>query len=287
MPEVPILPGLDALAARYDGFLLDSWGVLQNGVAPLAGANDCLAALKQRGKRLVILSNSARRASVVAGELAAVGVAMAHVDAVLTGGEAAWQALQSRKDESHQNLGRKCFYLGSRRSASLLDGLALDLTSDIAAASFILCTSPPDGGLMDAARAQLELASARGLTMLCANPDLTAFHGEEQRACAGEVARIYEVLGGHVIYHGKPHAPFYRMAQSAMAGIPPARILAVGDAFATDFAGAAGAGLDALLVMSGIHRDELPAGSKQPARLAALCGKTGFWPVAAVQHFTW
>ena len=39
------------VAERYDGLLLDLWGVLHNGKAPFPGVIDCLTRLKSAGKR--------------------------------------------------------------------------------------------------------------------------------------------------------------------------------------------------------------------------------------------
>src|SRR6185503_15783687 len=59
--SVPILPGLARLAERYDGFILDLWGTIHDGLRPWAGAVECLAELKRRGKRVLLLSNAPRR----------------------------------------------------------------------------------------------------------------------------------------------------------------------------------------------------------------------------------
>src|SRR3546814_15164155 len=57
--------GLREIASAYDGYLVDPWGTVHNGVAPLHGAPECLAALKQAGKRVCLLSNAPPAASPV------------------------------------------------------------------------------------------------------------------------------------------------------------------------------------------------------------------------------
>jgi ribonucleotide monophosphatase NagD (HAD superfamily) len=82
---------------------------------------------------------------------------------------------------------------------------------------------------------------ARGLTMLCANPDLVVHRGERLVYCAGSLAEAYEKLGGKVIYYGKPHLPVYESALAqltALLGHAPKRPLAVGDGLLTDIKGA-------------------------------------------------
>ena len=66
---------------------------------------------------------------------------------------------------------------------------------------------------------ELAAMRARGLTMLCANPDLVVHRGERLVYCAGALAQAYEAMGGAVIYYGKPHLPVYESALAA-AGRP-------------------------------------------------------------------
>ena len=56
-----ILESLAPIADRYDGFVLDLWGVVHDGRKPYPGVLDGLAELKARGKRVVFLTNAPRR----------------------------------------------------------------------------------------------------------------------------------------------------------------------------------------------------------------------------------
>jgi HAD superfamily hydrolase (TIGR01459 family) len=101
---------------------------------------------------------------------------------------------------------------------------------------------------------ELEAMRARGLVMLCANPDLVVHRGERLVYCAGSLAQAYEALGGAVIYYGKPHRPIYDSALAAAGN--PKRPLAVGDGLLTDIRGANAAGLEALFIADGVHGEE-------------------------------
>ena len=103
--------------------------------------------------------------------------------------------------------------------------------------------------------ARLEAMKARGLTMLCANPDLVVHRGEKLVYCAGSLAQAYEGMGGDVIYYGKPHLPVYAAALAA-AGHPK-RPLAVGDGLYTDIRGANAAKLDVLFIADGVHGEDI------------------------------
>ena len=110
--------------------------------------------------------------------------------------------------------------------------------------------------------------------------------------CAGAVGVVYEDLGGDVYWAGKPHAPAYTMAFEVASGVTgrrvaPAEVLAIGDAVATDIAGAAAAGIDALFIAGGIHRAAaMPAGAiEQQALTALFTGSSS--PVAAASALVW
>jgi ribonucleotide monophosphatase NagD (HAD superfamily) len=91
-------------------------------------------------------------------------------------------------------------------------------------------------------------------------------------------------MGGEPVCAGKPFAPIYERAlllAGAYRGGPAAknRVLAIGDAFATDIAGAAGQGIDALMVTDGIHRDELhDAGVFDDGAFARLAAEANLKP---------
>src|SRR4051794_27404171 len=64
-PRMRYLTGFAPLAEAFDGFILDLWGVIHDGVTPYPGAIDCLARLRATGKPTVMLSNVPRRAASV------------------------------------------------------------------------------------------------------------------------------------------------------------------------------------------------------------------------------
>jgi HAD superfamily hydrolase (TIGR01459 family) len=126
----------------------------------------------------------------------------------------------------------------------------------------------------------LAAAQARGLDLLCANPDVVVRVGERLIWCAGAVANAYAALGGAAIMAGKPHPPIYRLAETEIrarrGALDKSRILAIGDGAATDAAGANRFGIDVLFVASGIHRDAMaPDGRLSPDGVAAALATAG------------
>ncbi|HEX6979316.1 MAG TPA: TIGR01459 family HAD-type hydrolase [Alphaproteobacteria bacterium] len=288
----PVIPGLSAVADRYDAFIVDLWGCVHNGVTPFPGAVDALKHLKAAGKRVLLLSNAPRRASIIEGQLAAnFGIDAVLYDAVLTSGEVAWQSLNRRDDAEHARLGRRAFHIGPERDLNMFDGNDLVRVDDIGSADFVLSTGPNDDTLDVAAHeALLREARRRGLPLVCANPDLEVLRGETRLICAGALAQRYEELGGDVIYHGKPHAVTYRAAMPLLGNPAPDRTLGIGDGLRTDIQGAVNAGIHSAFIPGGIHGKELGiAMGEAPAaeRVAALLAQFGLRPTYILPGLRW
>ncbi len=291
---VKLLPGISALSGDYDDFILDLWGVVHDGVTPYPGAVDCLRKLREAGKGVVMLSNAPRRAQTVIERMEEMDIGRALYDHVVSSGELAYRALKKRDDPWHARLGRKCFHVGPARDIGILEGLDLEMVSTPEEAGFVLNTGPwrDEEKLEDYDRV-LGLCAGRGLAMVCANPDLEVIRGGKRIICAGALAAHYETLGGDVYYHGKPHAPAYEACLALLAmgrESDGRRVLGVGDSLRTDIAGAEAAGLDSVLVTSGIHARELGldfAEQPDPVRLSETCRRAGHLPVAAITAFIW
>jgi HAD superfamily hydrolase (TIGR01459 family) len=282
---VKFLTGFTEIAGEYDGFILDLWGVVHDGVNPIPGAPECLERLHQAGKHCVLLSNAPRRSEVIARQLTKMGIPTAHYTGVMTSGEASHIVLRDRPDAWYKALGDRVFHLGPERDRNLVDGLDLVAVDDPAAATFVLNTGPDH--LADPAEAPsydplLERCAERQLPMICANPDLEVIRGGVRVLCAGTLALRYLEMGGDVRMLGKPDPRIYDPVLE-MLDLPKARVLAVGDALRTDIAGAAAIGVDSCWVLGGLHGEHL-GDDKQITEEAE---RAGLAPVAAIQHLIW
>lgn len=280
------LNGFGEIADDYDGFILDIWGVIHNGVAPIEGAPDCLERLSRTGKPIVLLSNAPRRAAVVGRQLARMGIPPTNYTGIMTSGEASYLLLRDRPDDWSRGLGNRMFYLGPDRDLGLTEELDLARVDDPAQASFILNTGPDHlAPVEDASRYDplLERCAAARLPMICTNPDLEVIVGGQRVFCAGTLAVRYEDLGGEAKMLGKPDPAVYRPVLD-MLGVAGHRVLAVGDALRTDIAGATAAGLDSCWVLGGLHGEHL---GEDPAAITAEAARAGLAPVAALRHLVW
>ena len=280
------LDGFAAIAGEYDGFVLDLWGVVHDGVAPLPGAAECLRQIEAAGKRVVLLSNAPRRATVVAAQLGEMGIGDALYDGVMTSGEASHLMLRDRPDDWYRGLGDRMFYIGPKRDLGLTAGLPITAVDDPADATFVLNTGPDH--LADPSKLAdfdpvLERCARHGLRMVCANPDLEVIRGGVRVLCAGALAMRYRHMGGDVRMLGKPDPAVYGPVLE-MLGLPKDRVLAVGDALRTDIAGASAAGLQSCWVLGGLHLEEL---GEDQAAIAAAAASAGLAPVATIPRLVW
>ena len=274
------------LAAEYDGFIVDLWGVVHDGIVPYDGAADCLRQLRAAGKRVVLLSNAPRRVRLVREGLRGMGLPDDSYEGILTSGEATRTALLERTDPWIASLGRHVLHLGPDKDRNLFEGLDLDIVEDPARADFLLNTGPNDDADDSGPDSYLPLlkdCAARGLPMLCANPDLEIVRGGRRIICAGLLARFYEQYGGAVRLLGKPHPEVYEIV-CRMLDLPRSRMLAVGDALATDIAGARAAGIESCWVLGGIHAEMI---GDNMALAESEAAAAGLAPIATVPAFRW
>lgn len=292
MTEHPLLlDRLSEIAERYDGFIVDLWGVLHDGVTAFPAALDCLAALRARGKRVAILSNAPRRVDAVIERNRVLGITEAHFDAVLSSGEETWQFLKRRCDDWYRALGPGCFHLGPDRDQGMLDGLDYDIVATLQQADFVLTTGAHHGdSRVEDYQDLLEHALKRELPMICANPDREVIRGGRREICAGAIAEHYRDMGAPVRFHGKPDRSVYRTTLELLGLSDQARVLGIGDSLRTDVAGAQAAGFDSLFVLGGIHAETLGVEDGKlplPDRLVQLFAESAFAPTASMATLHW
>lgn len=289
--ETPIalVPGLSALASRYDLILCDVWGVIHNGVAAFMPAVEALARFRQQGGVVILVSNAPRPGAVIVEQLDRLAVLREAYDTIVTSGDITRDMMAGRP-------AGVVHHLGPPRDLPVFDGMPLRLGT-IEEADYVVCTGLDDDERDTIAdyRGRLERIRSRDLWMICANPDLVVERGHRLIPCAGAIAAAYEDLGGEVFWAGKPHRPIYEAALRRAAelregrAVPAERVLAVGDAIRTDIAGAEAFGIDSLFIASGIHGRELELGSTPltSPRVSAWAAGQTVRPRAVAERLLW
>jgi HAD superfamily hydrolase (TIGR01459 family) len=249
------LGGLSEIAGRYDVLLCDVWGVIHNGRESFPDACAALSRFRAEVGPVILISNAPRPAPPIVEQLDSLAVPRAAWTRLITSGDATRDLLAAQGSPA-------VWAIGPERDNVLYDGLGLSLCEPDTAA-FICVTGPFDDESDEPGdyRDRFVACVARGLPLICANPDIVVQRGDKLIYCAGALAQLYESLGGQVIMAGKPYAPIYQMALAAAAkelGRPVdlRRVLCVGDGLPTDIRGANAQGLDVLFVANGIHGAE-------------------------------
>ena len=290
-PRIERLSGIATIADRYDGVILDLWGVIHDGEKLYPGVEEALANLRAAGKVICMLSNAPRRPAGVIAKLEGMGLPRDAYDHILTSGEASHDAMLHREDDWHAALGPRLFHLGPERDRDVFEDLPYEVVATPEEADFVVNTGIDDFSetLADYEDILRRCADAR-LPMLCANPDLVVMVGPIMAICAGTLAARYQEMGGDVRQHGKPLAPVYDRCLKLMGLSDKRRILAVGDSLRTDIAGANAAGIDCALAACGIHAEELLAGWGETGdmdRLYAAVKAIGPQPTYVIPSLRW
>lgn len=280
--------GLREIADRFDCLLLDQWGALHDGRQVFPSARDCVEGLRAAGKRVLILSNSGKRADENIRRLAKLGLPRSAYDALLTSGEAAWLGLRSRTEPPFSDLGRRCLLVTRGPDPSIVDGLDLEVVADVAAADFIFLAGVDDRRAEpESWRSLFAEAVQRRLPMLCANPDLTMFAATGLVPAPGALGQFYESLGGQVHYIGKPHAPIFAAALRALGSPAAGRVLVVGDSVDHDILGGNRAGMLTALIASGVHAAKLTAATDLAEAVQRLAPDSAHLPHWILSDLRW
>lgn len=244
---------LAALAGRYGTFLVDQFGVLHDGSAPYAGAVEALLRLREAGGRIMLVSNSGRRAASNEERLRRLGFPEGAWDLFLSSGEVAWRIFSGLEEEARLVPGTRCLLIAREGDRTAIEGLQLEPVEDGARAGLVLIAgSEGDRFPLDHYRSLVEPAARAGVPCVCTNPDKVMLTASGPRFGAGRIAELYEELGGAVRWIGKPYPEIYRAALASLGNPPDGSVLCVGDSVEHDITGARQAGLASALVRSGI-----------------------------------
>ncbi|KAJ4723774.1 Haloacid dehalogenase-like hydrolase (HAD) superfamily protein [Melia azedarach] len=281
-------------------WFLDQFGVLHDGKQPYPGAISTLEKLANTGAKMVVISNSSRRASTTIEKLKSLGFDPSLFVGAITSGELTHQYLQRRDDAWFAALGRSCIHMTwSDRGAISLEGLGLQVVENVEEADFILAHGTealglPSGAACPTSLEDLEkilgLCAAKKIPMVVANPDYVTVEARALRVMPGTLASKFEKLGGEVKWMGKPDKIIYKSAM-AMVGVDASDSIAVGDSLHHDIKGANAAGIQSLFITGGIHATELGLGSygevADLSSVQTLASKFDAYPSYVLPAFTW
>ncbi|KAL8517879.1 hypothetical protein ACS0TY_009261 [Phlomoides rotata] len=302
LKQFQTINGLQHLAEgrRFKAWFLDQFGVLHDGKQPYPGAITTLEKLASCGSKMVIISNSSRRASTTIEKISSLGFNPALFLGAITSGELTHQYLLRRDDPWFAALGNYCIHMTwSDRGAISLEGLGIQVVDNVEEAEFILAHGTEALGLpsgealpktLEELNRVLGQCAAKKIPMVVANPDFVTVEARALRVMPGTLAATYEKLGGEVKWMGKPGEIIYESAM-AMAGVDAADCIAVGDSLHHDIKGANIAGISSAFITGGIHATELGLGefgeTAADSSVTSLATKYEAFPTYVLPSFTW
>lgn len=228
----------------YDTLLLDLDGVVYLGRHAVPGAPEALEAARGRGARLAYVTNNASRTpAAIAAHLRELGVAASAAD-VVTSAQAAARVVAERVPPGSNVL----VVGGSGLRLAVRDRGLRPVTTALEAPAAVVQGIAP--GLSYELLAEGALAVRQGALFVASNGDSTMPTGRGELPGNGSMVRVIATATGvEPVYAGKPDPPLHR---ESMIRTGARRPLVVGDRLDTDIEGATNAGVDSVVVLTGV-----------------------------------
>lgn len=255
------------LLTRYEGVLLDAYGVLVGDEAALPGAAALIDWLNDHGKPYLVVTNSASRLpETAARRYAGFGLDIPP-NRILTSG-----SLLEGHFRTHHLIDARCVVLGpedSRTYVARAGGHVVGPTETFDA--LVICDEKgfPFLETVDAVLTALFTLIDSGRTphLVLPNPDLIYPTGRGYGLTAGSIALMIEAALA-LRYPARRDLRFHRLGKpepaifaAAVARLGTRRLVMIGDQLETDVRGARALGLDAVWLQGGVSA-ELPADAR-------------------------
>ena len=252
-----------------DAVLSDLDGVVYAGPGPLPYAVESLTRAGETRRLGYITNNASRRDSDVADHLRELGLTATQPDDVVTSPQAAMRLLRERVTP-----GATVLVVGG-------DGLVFELekagyrvtrSADDAPAAVVQGFAP-DVGWVHLAEAAYALALPEdegGIPWIATNTDWTIPQARGIAPGNGTlVSAVHTAVGRLAVVAGKPERPIFDEAVARFGARHP---LFIGDRLDTDIAGAQAAGIESVLVLTGIDRPKHVLAAPSTSRPTFIVG---------------
>lgn len=252
---------LSPLLAAYDHVLLDLDGCVWVGDALVPGAGEALAELRGAQRTLAFVTNDARRApEEYVRKLWSLGL-QASLEEIVTVGSAIQYVLAERRP------GTPVFVIGSAaifRHVADAGCRVVNGTDHAAEAEVVVIAGHDDFGFAELRTATQAVLS--GADMIAGGRDRTFPTADGIWPATGAIVAALEYATERTARSvGKPDSLIF---ESALDRLGPGRTLVIGDRLDADLAGAAAAGLDGAIVLSGVTTRAQAELASDPAPVA-------------------
>ena len=243
-----------------DCWLCDLDGVLIRDGRAIDGAATFLERLRVSGRPFLILTNNSMFTPQELHER------LARLGLDITAGELWTSALATAQFVSEQRPGGTAYCIGER---SLFEALAdVGYRTDAEAPDYVIVGETQDYSFEAITTAIRHVA--RGSYLLATNPEATGPSPEGPLPACGAVAALVErATGATAFYVGKPNPLMITEGLNSLNARPSSTVI-VGDRMDTDILAGIEAGLDTILVLSGVTtKQDVERYPFRPARVVA------------------
>lgn len=243
----------------YDGYLFDLDGTIYLGEELIPGADRAVRALRERGARVLFLSNKpiARRETYAA-KLTKLGIPATPEDVVNS-------PLAAARYLAAEHRGKRVLVLGEPPLIEELTDAGVALTDELDEIDIVLVAW--DRQITWARFDLAHQALLRGARFFATNPDTVCpmEGGRTVPDCGANIAYLEASTGRRLeVMIGKPSPIITQMALAGI-GLRPDQCVMVGDRLDTDMAMGEVSGLDTALVLTGVTSEaDLRASERRP-----------------------
>jgi HAD superfamily hydrolase (TIGR01450 family) len=251
---------LSPLLQRYDNVLLDLDGCVWVGETPTRGAAEAISELRAANRRLSFLTNDPRRSpEEYVRKLWSMGI-QASLEEVVTVGGAIQFVLAGRPPGRAYVIGSAAIF----RHVADAGHRIVNGTESATEADIVVVAGHDDftfDELREGTRAVLS-----GAEMIAAGRDRTFPAADGIWPGTGAIVAALEyATEGTAAIVGKPEPQIFRTALDRLGG---GKTLVIGDRLDSDLKGAAAAGLDGAIVLTGVTSREQATAATEPAPVA-------------------
>ncbi|AXI09861.1 TIGR01457 family HAD-type hydrolase [Oceanobacillus zhaokaii] len=240
---------------NYKGYLIDLDGTMYRGTEPIEAAADFVRTLAEKNIPYLFVTNNSSKTSVdVSNKLNGMGI-LCTPNQVVTTSLATANFIKSKKEDA------RCYVIGEEGILSAIRDNGLTITDE-----------NPDYVIVGIDReisyekyAKAVLAVRNGATFISTNSDVAIPTERGLLPGNGALTSVVTVSTGVApIFIGKPESIIMEEAL-AILGLSKEETLMVGDNYNTDICAGINAGIDTLMVFTGVTPfEELPNLEKQP-----------------------
>lgn len=228
-----------AFIDKYDIFFFDLWGVIYDGKKIHKNTKKVLKLIKEKKKKIVIVSNSSKTKSEIFSFLKKKNLNANLINDIFTSGDFAKKKILNEKKRVIPIDGI------SKKNIEFLKRLNMTVVKNFDDANLAIAVTVNKNFSHKKIIKNLEICRKKKLKLFCINPDFRILNSHYGM---GYYYNKYLNLGGKGEYYGKPNPKFYKYICQKLKILNKKKILFIGDTIYNDIIGANNIGIDSLLV---------------------------------------